>query len=519
MTDPENHDNRELNRRAKPVGGVIVQSSDAVGAEWLGLEPAQPAEPPGAEASATGGSALGAPTPATRQTVSEHPGRMLRTRAPWRGNALAFLTVLSVAIGPALWGGGAHPADPPSPPVLDGTGIDPAVAKLVVTARAEVVRSPYSPAAWGRLGMAFDVHGFTDSAMRCFAEAERLDPHDAAWSYYQGLIQIPNNPGAAATKLHRSAELCGPFPEAPRLRLGLLLLAEGDLTRAEGHFQDVLRHDHDNARAHFGLARAASARGDWQTAREQVSHCLVDPTTRKAARMLLAQVLERLKDPAAAEAYRQAAGHDDQSWPDPFVLEASRLQTGLKTLLVRAGILLEQGHVTESIAIGKQAVKEYPDAAPAWVRLGEALLRQGDLVGSQTALSNAIRIEPLSIEAYFYLGSAANLREDYSEAAFWYRKAVEIKPDYARAYYALGACLARREELAAAIEALRQAIGCQPDLIEARTLLGEQLAKVGKTDEAVAQMRLALKLKPNDPKASRLLKQWVQANGSSQPVR
>jgi tetratricopeptide (TPR) repeat protein len=440
--------------------------------------------------------------------------------APRRGNATALLAVLSVAIGLSLWDRGARPAEPPSPPSLDGTGIDPAVAKLVAMARAEVVGSPHSPAAWGHLGMAFDVHGFTDQAARCFVEAERLDPHDAAWPYFQGLIQTGVDPGVAASKLLRSAELGGPFPEAPRLRLALLLLAEGDPTRAEEHFREVLHHDPDNARARFGLARVAFTRGDWQTARERVVPCLIDPTTRRAARTLLAQILERLEAPAAAEAYRRAAeGRDDSSWPDPFVLEANRLQTGLKTMLVRGGILLEQGQIAESIALSRRAVKEYPDAAPAWVRLGEALLRQGDLAGSKEALSSAIRIEPMAVEAYFYLGSAADLRGDSAEAASWFRKAVEVKPDYARACYALGACLARRGDLAAAIDALRQAIGCQPDLIEARTLLAEQLARAGKTDEAVRQVRLALRLKPNDPKATRLLERWVRGNGSSQPVR
>jgi tetratricopeptide (TPR) repeat protein len=446
--------------------------------------------------------------------------RRTSTRAPRHGKPIALLAVLSVAFGLSLWNGGARPAEPPSPPVLGGTGIDPAVAKLVAIARAEVVRSPRSPAAWGRLGMAFDVHGFTDLAMRCFVEAERLDPSDAAWPYFQGLIQTPINPGAAAAKLRRGADLCGTVPDAPLLRLGLLLLAEGNLTRAEEHFQEVIRHDPDNARAHFGLARAAFTKGDWPSAREQLAHCLVDPTARKAARTLLAQVHERLGNSAAAEAYRHAAeGRDDQPWPDPFVLEANRLQTGRKTLQVRAGILLEQGHVAESIAVGRQAVKEYPDAAQAWVRLGEALLRHGDLSGSKDALLNAVRIEPLAVEAYFYLGTAANHREDYAEATSWFRKAVEVKPDYAQAYHALGACLALRGDFVAAIEALRQAIGCQPDLIDARTLLGEQLAKVGKKDEAVEQARLALKLKPNDSKATRLLKQWVPANGSSQSVR
>ena len=428
--------------------------------------------------------------------------------------------MLLVAIGLFFGNGGERSAESPSPPVLNGTGIDPAVARLVVSARADVLRSPRSPAAWGRLGMAFDAHGFTDLAMRCFVEAERLDPSDAAWPHFQGLIQTSINPAAAAAKLRRSALLCGAAPDAPRLRLGLLLLAEGDTTRAEENFREVLRHDAENARAHFGLARAAFIGGDWSSAREQVTHCLVDPTTRKAARTLLAQIHERLGNRAEALAYRQAAqGQEDQSWPDPFVRESNRLQTGRKTLLVRAGILLEQGHVAESIAVARQAVKEYPDAAPAWVRLGEALLRQGDLKLAKQALLKAINIEPLAVEAYFYLGSAASHREDYAEAAEWFRKAVEVKPDYARAHYALGACLARRGDRATAIESLRQAIGCQPDLIDARILLAEQLATLGMNDEAVEQVRLVQKLKPDDPKAARLLKQWVPAGRLSQSGR
>jgi tetratricopeptide (TPR) repeat protein len=446
--------------------------------------------------------------------------RPATTQAPRRGMAIAFLAVLSFAFGLSLWNGGARPAEPPSPPVLDETGIDPAVAKIVAIARTEVVRSPRSPAAWGRLGMTFHAHGLTDLAVRCFVEAERLDPSDAAWPYLQGLIQTPINPAAAAAKLRRGAELCGNVPDAPRLRLGLLLLAEGNPTRAEEHFREVLRSDPDNARAHFGLARAAFTKGDSPSAREQLTHCLVDATTRKAARTLLAQVHERLGNSAAAQSYRHAAeGPDDQPWPDPFVLEASRLQTGRRTLLLRGRILLEQGHVAESIAVGRQAVKQYPDDAQAWMKLGEALLRKGDLSGSKDALLNAIRIEPLAVEAYFFLGSAAIQREDYAEATSWFRKAVEVKPDYARAYRALGICLARRGDATAAIEALRQAISCQPDLIDARTLLGEQLAKVGKMDEAAEQARLALKLKPNDATASRLLKQCVPAKGSSQSVR
>ena len=87
--------------------------------------------------------------------------------------------------------------------------------------------------------------------MHCFVEAERLDPSDAAWPYLQGLIQTSGNPAAAAAKLRRGAELCGNVPDAPRLRLALLLLAEGNPTRAEEHFREVLRFDPDNAQCSF----------------------------------------------------------------------------------------------------------------------------------------------------------------------------------------------------------------------------------------------------------------------------
>ncbi len=68
------------------------------------------------------------------------------------------------------------------------------------------------------------------------------------------------------------AELLPLLDEAPdslplRERLGHLFVLAGSPTRATSIFQDILRHNPDDADAHAGLGEAAFARGNYRTAR------------------------------------------------------------------------------------------------------------------------------------------------------------------------------------------------------------------------------------------------------------
>src|SRR5689334_21322390 len=67
------------------------------------------------------------------------------------------------------------------PPVVELTGIDPAVVRAIEKARAAVKQSPRSFEAWGVLGKTLLVHDFHIPASFCLAQAERLDPANARW--------------------------------------------------------------------------------------------------------------------------------------------------------------------------------------------------------------------------------------------------------------------------------------------------------------------------------------------------
>jgi tetratricopeptide (TPR) repeat protein len=425
--------------------------------------------------------------------------------------------LLAAALGVFLWRqvfssrGTAREVPIAQVPAIDQTDIDPAVLRLISGARTAVVEGPRSAAAWGRFGKVLLAHGFSDEALACFAQAEALDPREPRWPYYQGTILSQGKPDAAIPKLQRAVERCGNDPDAPRLRLADILLAQGRPGEAEEQWQRLLRRDPAHARAHLGLARLAYQRGNLEQSMAHLNFALNGSRTRKAAHFLLAEVDERRGDQAAAEeeSRRAAVLPDDEAWPDRFDEEVKQLQTGRQAFLTRADRLLHQGRVAEAIALLQQTVKDYPDSSSGWLLLGTALLAKHDLGGAEEALRTASRLASDSVEIAFYLGNVRFLRGDYREAVAYFRQAVQLKPDFALAYYNLGHCLLRLGDRAGAIAAFRSAVRCKPDYAEAHVSLGELLAQAGQAAEALPHLRDAVQLRQRDPRAKKLLGQLL----------
>src|SRR5438105_2124637 len=85
----------------------------------------------------------------------------------------------------------------PAPPMIDATGLDPAVARVVKEAQEAVRQDPASAGAWGKLGMVLAAHGLaTGVSGLCFAEAERLDRNDPRWPYLRAVLLQEGNPEA-----------------------------------------------------------------------------------------------------------------------------------------------------------------------------------------------------------------------------------------------------------------------------------------------------------------------------------
>jgi tetratricopeptide (TPR) repeat protein len=395
------------------------------------------------------------------------------------------------------------------PPTLELAGVDPAIVKAIQTAQTACAQTPRSALAWGQLGKTLLAHEFYVAGGKCLAQAEQLDPTQARWPYLQGIAFAaadPPDPGAAIQKLEHAVELGKEVPDALRLRLGEVLLAQDRLDEAERQFQRVLQVNPTHARGHLGLARLALRRGNPAKCREHLDHALNDPHAKKAARLLLTEVQQRLgKEPAAEEIRQVAQLPEDPAWPDPFWEDVLRLRTGLKAHLYRAERWLRQGRSVEALALLQQCVQDYPDAYYAWLVLGRAYIRQRNDRAAEQALRTALKLAPDSAEVHFHLGIALFHQGHYRAAEEAFRSATQAKPNFAMAHYNVGYCLVHKGDRAGAIEAFRLALRYQPDYADAHMMLSRLLANNGQHAEALAHAQLAVQYSPADSPAKKRL--------------
>jgi tetratricopeptide (TPR) repeat protein len=448
-----------------------------------------------------------------------------RNRSSWRivsGVPLGKLLLGAVVVGAGGWAI-AHwllPSHPSAadvaiiePPAVNLSGIDPAVIRAIEQARAAVKESPRSPQAWGVLGNTLLAHEFHIPGSVCLAQAERLDPTSARWPYLEGAalaVADPPDPIAAIEAFQRAVALGGDRPDTLRLRLGEALLGQDRLDEAEQQFQRILRLEPGNARAHLGLARVAGQRGNAQESERQLQHALTDPHAKKASRLLMLEVQQRLgKEPAAEEAQTVAALPQDPPWPDLYWEEASSLRVGMKAGLYRAEGLLRQGRTAEAIPLLQRTAKDYPDSYYVWLTLGRTLTKQRNLKAAEQTLRTALKLAPDSAEVQFYLGVSLSLQGNYRAAEEQFRAATESKPNFATAHYNFAYCLWHKGDKAGAMEAFRTAVRCKYDYADAHTMLSKLLAEDGRHAEAFAHARLALQFHPADATAKNLVQQLL----------
>src|SRR5205085_763618 len=108
----------------------------------------------------------------------------------------------------------------------------PAIRQAVDSAMADARAQPGNAAVVGRLGMVLHAHQQLASARACYLRASLLDPKNADWSYYLGVV----SDGPAAVEPLRAALRLRDYLPA-KLRLGEALLSAGDSAAA----RDVYR--------------------------------------------------------------------------------------------------------------------------------------------------------------------------------------------------------------------------------------------------------------------------------------
>jgi tetratricopeptide (TPR) repeat protein len=405
------------------------------------------------------------------------------------------------------------PAPTVQPPELNIHGADPAIIEAVEKARAKVLESPNSSAAWGKLGMILVVHDFKAEGYICLAEAERLDPREPRWPYYQALgMLVGADPQSALPKLQRAVELSGDAYDAPRLRLAELFFSQNRLDEAEEQFRYLLAKDPRNPRAQLGMARVLMQHGNLQACLGPLEIARKDGRTRKEAHALLAQIQQQLGNHTAAEEARRvvAALPDDPMWNDPLNDEAMELLTGKENWVRRARRLSELGRDREALDLLRNTIAAYPDADDAWAQLGKTLLKLKNVPLAEAAFRKATQLRPDKHENVYLLGYALVIEGKMPEAIACYRKATEVKPDFAPAWHDLGSALAQNGDRAGAIEAYRIALRYDPNYFGGHLNLAIQLAAKNQWAEALLHAQFARMLMPSDMQAAKLEEELVR---------
>jgi tetratricopeptide (TPR) repeat protein len=364
--------------------------------------------------------------------------------------------------------------------------------------------------------MVLATHEYQAEGLRCLAEAERLDPREVRWPYFQGVLLLRDDPDAGLPKLQRAAELAPTGTESPRLRLAQALLARGRWDEAQGLFSRVLAQDPDNAPARLGLGQVAYEQGRLEDSLAYLRDCTDNPVTGRKAHTLLAEIYQQQGNGSAATRELSLAERAPThfAWPDPLYLELEDLRVGVRADVKRGTNLLVEGKVSEALALLEDTVRKYPEVDYAWVAYGRALVSADDFETAEGAFRRALHLAPNMAEAHFYLGVSLYQQKKRPAAEVEFRRATELQPADAWAHYNLGQCLKEEGKRALAIDAFRAAARARPQFAEAHRDLGELLAQAGQDAEALAELRQAVDLAPDDTAAQKLLEQVRNKGGN-----
>lgn len=151
----------------------------------------------------------------------------------------------------------------------------------------------------------------------------------------------------------------------------------------------------------------------------------------------------------------------------------------------RAVAMSRLGGTDEAIARYRDVTLEFSDFAPAFHRLGDALLAKGDLDNAASAFERVIAIAPAEPDGYVGLGDVKLRQGHLAESARLLERAVRIRPNHTVAHYLLGLAYRDLGKVAEAERELRLGLGSEDvfmidpwsdDITGHKKLLADQVA-------------------------------------------
>jgi tetratricopeptide (TPR) repeat protein len=424
---------------------------------------------------------------------------------------LIVIGAIVIALGLRGGAGGPH-ASPPAPAT---DGMEAPLATRIATLTAAVRADPTVAEAWGRLGGVFDVHELDAEAIRCYEEAERLQPKDFRWPYFLGISRAVGDQGAAVDDFRRAAAL-RPDHAPVHVHLGRGLLFTEQLDEAERHFTEAARLDPTLIRAHLGLAQVDLARGNVDAAVGHLEHADALGPREGEVDWLLAEAYRRQGHELRADARLARARTREKIEPLPDEVRRSWTWTCGATFAwhrTRGDGYVALGRYADAEHEWRQAIEHYPDRAEAHGQLGLVLANTGRHAEAIAPLTRGLELDPEMVRIRRALGTALIRAGRTEDGLAELRTLIAARPDDATARLELVAALIllqRDDEAAAALEAL---LAQHPDHVRARFEYGVLLIRMNRLDDAIDALRQAAAMEPSQPATHLQLARALEAAG------
>ena len=360
-------------------------------------------------------------------------------------------------------------------PDPDLSAAEAPVGEKIRALHREVRRHPRSAAAWGKLAMNLDVHGFPE-AVQTYKQAASLDPNDFRWVYYLAIVQQGLRSPEAAEWFERSRPLRPDY--LPLLvRYGQALADIGLLENASDAFRQALGVNPKSSHAHLGLAQVALLQGDLPTSQDHLVRALEISPRYGQVHELLAEVYRRRNQPAEADRELRKSHQLPDELPLPDTVFVDLMREGISSYwFLRRGKAYVQARMYDAAHREfQQAVEVRPDAE-THTFLAHALQQSEKTHEAIEHYRAALTLRPTYREALMGLGSALSEMGQVQQAIAYLVQAKELYPAEPDAYLGLGILHERSGNQAKAIDELRQGLANAPEDYRIATRLARLLA-------------------------------------------
>ncbi len=165
-----------------------------------------------------------------------------------------------------------------------------------------------------------------------------------------------------------------------------------------------------------------------------------------------------------------------------------------ETYVIQGQQAIDDGQLSEAIALFEQAIAENPELANAYVGIADIYQVQGDHFAAEAAYGKAARLEPHHFKTQFNHGLMLQLLDRLTDAVRAYLRALSIDPDHHEANLNLATAYLQLDEPRQALPYARRAVQLVSSHGPSRVNLGAVYAAMGRHNDAVDEYQAAAEL-------------------------